>query len=76
MTLAMQDSPGQGLVLEQVHNRLAGMQQISKVEIDLVWEPRWTPQQINAAGLKELEARSVPADPQVLVQITGVRNPA
>ena len=54
MTLTTQQCPASGLIFEQVNNRLAGMQEISKVEVDLVWEPKWTPHRISAAGRAQL----------------------
>ena len=54
MTLTTPQCPASGLIFEQVHNRLAGIQQISKVEVDLVWEPKWTPHRISPAGLRQL----------------------
>ncbi len=54
MTLTTPQCPASGLIFEQVHNRLAGIPTISKVEVDLVWEPRWTPQRISEAGRLQL----------------------
>jgi metal-sulfur cluster biosynthetic enzyme len=42
------------LIFEQVNNRLAGIPEISKVEVDLVWEPKWTPHRISDAGRRQL----------------------
>ena len=54
MTLTTQQCPAGGLIFEQVHNRLAGIPDVSKVEVDLVWEPKWTPHRISEAGRKLL----------------------
>ena len=54
MTLTTPEGPASGLILEQVHNRLAGIQDISKVEVKLVWEPKWTPHRISPAGRLQL----------------------
>ena len=54
MTLTSQENPATGLILEQVHNRLAGIEDISKVEVELVWEPKWTPHRISPAGRLQL----------------------
>lgn len=54
MTLATADSPASGLIVEQVSNRLAGIPDISKVAVNLVWEPRWTPHRISEAGRRQL----------------------
>jgi metal-sulfur cluster biosynthetic enzyme len=54
MTLTTPQCPASGLIFEQVNNRLAGIPDISKVEVNLVWEPRWTPHRISEAGRKQL----------------------
>jgi len=54
MTLTTPQCPASGLIVEQVNNRLAGIPAISKVEVDLVWEPRWSPHRISEAGRKQL----------------------
>jgi len=54
MTLTKQESPANGIILEQVQNRLAGIPDISKVEVNLVWEPQWTPHRISEAGRRQL----------------------
>lgn len=54
MTLTTEYCPASGLIIEQVHNRLATIPDISKVEVALVWEPRWTPHRISEAGRKQL----------------------
>ena len=54
MTLTTQQCPASGLIFEQVHNRLAGIPDVSRVEVDLVWEPKWTAHRISAAGRQQL----------------------
>jgi metal-sulfur cluster biosynthetic enzyme len=54
MTLTTQQCPASGLIFEQVNNRLAGIPDISKVEVDLVWEPKWTPHRISQEGRRQL----------------------
>ncbi len=54
MTLTTPQCPASGLIFEQVHNRLASIPQISKVDVELVWEPKWTPHCISEAGRKQL----------------------
>lgn len=54
MTLTNPDSPANGMMMEQVQNRLASMQEISRAELKLVWEPRWTSQRISPVGLLQL----------------------
>jgi metal-sulfur cluster biosynthetic enzyme len=54
MTLTTEYCPASGLILEQVHNRLATIAEVSKVEVDLVWKPKWTPHRISEAGRRQL----------------------
>lgn len=54
MTLTTPQCPASGLIFEQVHNRLAGIPDIGKVDVDLVWEPKWTPHRISEAGRRQL----------------------
>lgn len=54
MTLTTPQCPASGLIFEQVNNRLLSIPQVSKVEVDLVWEPRWTPHRISATGRTQL----------------------
>ena len=54
MTLPTPQCPASGLIFEQVHNRLASIQQVGKVEVELVWEPKWTPHRISEAGRIQL----------------------
>ena len=54
MTLTTPDSPANGLLVEQVQNRLAGIPDIAKVDLNLVWEPKWTPHRISPAGRLQL----------------------
>jgi metal-sulfur cluster biosynthetic enzyme len=49
MTLTTPQCPASGLIFEQVHNRLAGIPDIGKVDVDLVWEPAWTPDRVSEA---------------------------
>jgi metal-sulfur cluster biosynthetic enzyme len=54
MTLTTPQCPASGLIFEQVKNRLAGIPDISRVDVDLVWEPKWTPHRISEAGRRQL----------------------
>lgn len=54
MTLTTEYCPASGLIIEQIHNRLTTMRDISRVDVNLVWEPKWTPHRISEAGRKQL----------------------
>ncbi len=54
MTLTTPQCPASGLIFEQVNNRLASIPEVSRVDVGLVWEPRWTPHLISEAGRRQL----------------------
>lgn len=54
MTLVAADSPASGLILEQVRNRLAGIPDISRIDVDLVWQPAWSTDRISEEGRRQL----------------------
>ncbi len=54
MTMTTQACPAHAMILEQVRNRLAGLPELSATEVNLVWEPAWTPDRISPAAQKKL----------------------
>ena len=54
MTMTTQGCPAHAMILEQVRNRLGGVQEISRADVQLVWEPAWTPDRISPAAQKKL----------------------
>ena len=58
ITLTKPEHPARGLILEQAQNRMLGIPEISKVQIDLVWEPKWTPERISESGRRQLARQS------------------
>ncbi len=54
MTLVTADSPASGLIVEQVRNRLAGIPDISRIDVSLVWEPAWSADRISEEGRRLL----------------------
>ena len=54
MTMTTQACPAHTIILEQVRNRLGGLREISEAEVNLVWEPAWTPNRISAEAQKKL----------------------
>ena len=54
MTMTTQGCPAHAMILEQVRNRLGGVQEISQADVQLVWEPAWTPDRISPAAQKKL----------------------
>ena len=54
ITMTTQGCPAHAMILEQVKNRLAGIQDLSETQVNLVWEPAWTPDRISPAAQKKL----------------------
>jgi len=54
ITMTSQGCPSHSVIIEKVRNRLAGVQQISRVEVNLVWEPPWHPERISPAAREQL----------------------
>jgi metal-sulfur cluster biosynthetic enzyme len=43
MTLTTPESPASVSILKQLQDRLGRIAAISRVELDLIWQPKWTP---------------------------------
>jgi len=54
MTLTTPQCPAKGHILAQVENRLLGIRGLGKVEVNLVWEPKWTAHRISEEGRRQL----------------------
>ncbi len=59
ITMTTQACPAHVIILEQVRNRLAGVQELSETQVNLVWEPAWTPDRISPAAQKKLGIAAV-----------------
>lgn len=47
MTLTSPGCPAGGEIMEDVRQTLTGMEGITAVDIELVWEPYWTPERMD-----------------------------
>jgi metal-sulfur cluster biosynthetic enzyme len=54
MSLTSPGCPAHQQIFAQVENRLAGLENISKTKVNLVWEPTWGPERLSAAARKQL----------------------
>jgi metal-sulfur cluster biosynthetic enzyme len=54
MSMTSPGCPMHGMITDNVRNRLACIQEVGETHVNLVWEPRWGPERINAAGRKRL----------------------
>jgi metal-sulfur cluster biosynthetic enzyme len=50
MTLTTPGCPASDMIQGGVHQRLEMMEGVDDVDIDLVWEPRWSPQAMSPAA--------------------------
>ena len=50
MTLTTQGCPSAQAIPEQVRARVAGVEAVNDVKVDIVWEPAWNPSMISASG--------------------------
>jgi metal-sulfur cluster biosynthetic enzyme len=54
ISMTTPNCPAHAIILEQVRNRLAGLPDLSWIDVNLVWEPAWTPDRISPAAQKKL----------------------
>jgi metal-sulfur cluster biosynthetic enzyme len=54
LTLTTQGCPAHTQIVAQIENRLAAFETVSKTEVQLVWQPAWTPARISPEGRKRL----------------------
>ena len=58
MTMTSPGCPSHVTIMEQVRNRLAGIPEISDTQVNLVWEPPWTPDRMSQkAGNSSVSAK-------------------
>jgi metal-sulfur cluster biosynthetic enzyme len=54
MTLTTQGCPSAQAIPEQVRSRVAAIEEVKDVKVDIVWEPAWNPSMISANGRQVL----------------------
>jgi metal-sulfur cluster biosynthetic enzyme len=54
ISMTTPNCPAHAIILEQVRNRLAGLPDLSWIDVNLVWQPAWTPDRISLAAQKKL----------------------
>ena len=54
LTLTSPGCPSHVQITEQIRNRLAGFQEISQSQVNLVWEPKWSPARISPEAQQKL----------------------
>lgn len=54
LTLTSKGCPAHTQIIAQIEGRLSAFQEISGTDVELVWEPAWSPTRISAEGRKLL----------------------
>ncbi len=54
MTLTSPGCPVAGMLLSEIEGKLKGIEGISTVKVDLVWDPPWTPERMSEAARLQL----------------------
>jgi metal-sulfur cluster biosynthetic enzyme len=54
LTLTTPGYAAQTQIVAQIENRLAAFERVSKTEVELVWQPAWTPERISPECRKRL----------------------
>ncbi len=54
LTLTSKGCPAHTQIIAQIEGRLSAFQEISQTEVELVWEPAWSPSRISVEGRKLL----------------------
>jgi metal-sulfur cluster biosynthetic enzyme len=54
LTLTSKGCPAHTQITAQIQNRLCAFPTVSRTEVDLVWQPPWTPQRISPEGRQRL----------------------
>ena len=54
MTLTAQGCPMSDMIDQQVRDTLESLDEVNSASVDIVWEPRWTPDMITEDGRKKL----------------------
>lgn len=62
MTLTTPNCPVADLLPEQVRSAVAAMEGVSRVSVEMTWEPAWTPRDLTDRGRAEMELMGLDID--------------
>lgn len=54
LTMRAPNDEREALMLGQIHNRLAGMREVSRSTVEVVWEPAWSAERMTPAARQQL----------------------
>lgn len=69
MTMRAPNDERQAMLVWQVKNRLAGMRDVSRSDIDLVWDPAWSADRMSAAARQQLGLDRAPKQGLVTIKL-------
>jgi metal-sulfur cluster biosynthetic enzyme len=58
MTMTIPECPLQDQIVDDVRSRVSEIPEVKDVEVELVWEPRWTPARMNDKAMEEIRRRA------------------
>lgn len=69
LTMRAPNDEREAMLLGQVHNRLAGMREVSRSHVDLVWQPAWTADRMNSAARRQLRLDREPKQGLISIKL-------
>ncbi|SEC27103.1 metal-sulfur cluster assembly factor [Terriglobus roseus] len=69
MTMRAPSEEREAMLIGQVKNRLAGLPDVSRSEVTLVWEPAWTADRMSAAARQQLGLDRAPRQGLVTIKL-------
>lgn len=57
MTLTTPGCPMERVIMDGIQHAISKLEGVSRIGVDLVWEPRWSPERIDEEGRKFLGMR-------------------
>ncbi len=69
MTMRAPNDEREAMLIGQVKNRLAGLRDVSRSEVDLVWDPAWTADRMSAAARHQLGLDRAPKQGLVSIKL-------
>lgn len=69
MTMRAPNEEREAMLIGQVKNRLAGMPDVSRSEVTLVWEPAWTADRMTAGARQQLGLDRAPKQGLISIKL-------
>ena len=69
MTMRAPNDEREAMLVGQVKNRLAGMREVSRSDVNLVWEPAWSADRMSAAARQQLGLDRTPRQGLVSIRL-------